>query len=101
MKRPPAVILVALLAASCGGQGSRARGVVVDVVGDLESVTSFEILTPDGERLVFRPAPGLTAFDDGPPLSHLGEHLRAGDPIRVTYEESGGELIAETVEDSG
>jgi hypothetical protein len=101
VKRAAAVVLAAALAASCGTDASRLRGVVVDVTGDLESVSAFEIVTGEGDRLVFVPGPDLNVFEHGAPLSHLAEHLRTGEPIRVTYAESDGMLVAEIVEDAG
>jgi hypothetical protein len=92
--------LAALLVvvAACGGGSHRAEGVVVAVDGGLDGVQSFEIVTSDGERLVFEPAPGLSRFEHGAPLAHLQEHLQTGSPITVLYTESDGVLVAEAVE---
>jgi hypothetical protein len=76
--------------------------VVVGVEGDLSSVISFEVLSPAGDRLTFVPGPDLAGFRHGGPLTHLSEHLRTGEPIRVTYTESDkGALMAVIVEDGG
>lgn len=101
MNRIAPIVLVALMT-GCGGGESRVGGVVIDVEGNLSSVVSFEILTPTGDRLTFVPGPDLKGFRHGGPLTHLSEHLRTGEPIRVTYTETdGGGLIAVIVEDVG
>ena len=91
-----------LLVAACGGSGDLVeRGIVVDVVtgGDVTSVERFVVLTPDGERFEFEPAPDVR-FHDGAPLSHLTEHLRNSDPVEVRYRElDDGTLAALRVED--
>ncbi len=71
-------------------------GLVVDVDGDLTTVRSFTVQTPEGP-LTFVPDPnGDFAF----PLPHLGAHLRSGDPVRVAYEERDDVLIAVAVDDA-
>lgn len=95
MSRAFAAALVVV--AACGGGGNRVEGVVVGVEGDLDGVVSFEIVTAEGRRMEFVPAPGLDRFDHGGPLSHLSEHLQTGVPIGVDYVEEDGLLIAEFV----
>jgi hypothetical protein len=88
-----------MLLASCSGGEGRVTGVLTDVDGDLTAVESFEIVS-GGERLRFVPDDGLDVFgDDGTPLSHLFEHLQAGEPIRVTYRVEGDTRVAIMVED--
>ena len=89
------------LPAACGGDEERVRGIVVDVQGDLSGVASFTIVTREGERVAFVPAPDLTRFDHGAPLTHLAEHLQTGDPVQVTYVEEDGVVQAVMVEDAG
>ena len=91
--------------AACGGDvhseadGSVVEGVVIDVQGDLSTVDAFVLLTADGERLTFVPAPEAT-FHGGAPLSHLGDHVRSGAPIAVTYRDQDGTLVAIEVDDA-
>jgi hypothetical protein len=99
--RPTAIAAgIALLMASCGGGTSTVEGIVVEVNGDLSAVADFTIVTSDSGRLRLVPAPDLR-FADGTPLSHLGEHVRSGDPVAVTYEElADGTLSATRVDDA-
>jgi hypothetical protein len=90
----------ALLVASCGGGTTTVEGIVVEVNGDLSTVADFTVVTPDSDRVRLVPAPDLR-FADGTPLSHLGEHVRSGDPVAVTYEElADGTLSATRVDDA-
>lgn len=75
-------------------------GVVVAVDGGLSGVVSFEVVTADGSRLRFVPNDGVDAFVDGAPLSHLNEHLQTGSPVRVTYRDGSGVLVALAVTDA-
>ncbi len=92
MIRPLLAVLTAgALLAACGdanGRTPRAEGVVIEVDGDLLEVRSFVLVTEDGERLTFVPAPGLR-FSDGAPLSHLQEHATFGTLVVVDYEDEG------------
>ena len=98
----PVLLALLLPVASCGADEDRVTGVVVEVEGDLVSVASFVVVALDGGRLTFRPGPGLVTFEHGAPLPHLTEHLRTGDPIRVTYRSANdGSLVASMVEDAG
>lgn len=83
-----------MMVAACSSQGE-VIGLVTSVDGDLEQIQSFVVLV-DGIEYVFVPAAdGDFAF----PLSHLREHLRSTDPVRVTYQEMEGRLMATTVDD--
>ena len=95
------LLAVAALASSCSPTDPSIRGVVVDVQGDLVDVDRFTVVTTDGDRMDFVPAPDVR-FHDGAPLSHLTEHLRNGEPIEVTYRTlDDGTLAAMRVEDVG
>jgi hypothetical protein len=95
-------VVLAVAAAGCGTDEERVTGVVVEVQGDLTAVESFGIVGSDGERMTFRPGPGLVTFEHGAPLPHLTEHLRTGEPVRVTYRsDDAGGLLALIVEDAG
>ncbi|MDP3983382.1 MAG: hypothetical protein Q8Q52_00050 [Acidimicrobiia bacterium] len=72
-------------------------GVVVAIDGDLEKVTSFDVMTPGGVTLRLEPDPG-GRFDF--PLPHLGAHMRSLDPVAVRYREAeDGSLIAVSIAD--
>lgn len=92
--------LVAVVAGACAGPEQRVDGVVVAVDGGLSGVVSFTIVTPAGERLQFVPDEGVTNFDHGGPLSHLHEHLQTASPVRVTYLDRSGTLVALVVSDA-
>ncbi len=95
-----ALLVGLLVVAACSGPEERVDGVVVAVDGGLSGVTSFEVVTGDGQRLHFVPGDGVDAFDDGAPLSHLNEHLQTGAAIRVTYVVQGEVLVAVSVSDA-
>lgn len=89
-------LLALLLTLSACGARFRATGVVTDVAGGLDGVTSFTIRTTDGDDLAFVPS------EDGEydfPLSHLRSHLIGGDPIVVEWVEDQGQLVAIVVAD--
>ena len=97
--RPLAILLILGLAlVGCSGKpGTSVVGVVVDFQGDLVTVESFSVLTPDGIELELVPAAdGDFAF----PLPHLREHLATGDPISIRYVEDGAVLVAVAVGDA-
>lgn len=93
---PPRWLLGGVLTlAACAPTGT-VTGPVVAVEGDLTEVSSFTILSESGDRIELRPSPdGVYAF----PLPHLRDHLRAGDPVRVSYTEEDGNLVALTLDD--
>ena len=71
------------------------KGIVVDVQGDLTSVSAFTILV-EGDRVTFEPsAVGVYDF----PLTHLQEHLRTGEPVLVGWKEADGQKLAITLSD--
>lgn len=91
----PWLLVGVLTLASCA-QTETVTGAVVAVDGNLTDVSSFTILSQSGDRIELRPSPaGVYAF----PLPHLRDHLRDGDPVRVSYTEEDGILLALTLED--
>ena len=99
MRLVAASLLVAVASTGCAAGEARVTGTVVGVDGDLTGIVAFEVQS-GGTRYRFVPEDGLDVFGDGgTPLTHLFEHLQAGDPVRVTYRVEDGEHIAVLVED--
>lgn len=89
-------LLALLLTLSACGARFRATGVVTDVVGGLDGVTSFTIRTTEGDDLAFVPS------EDGDydfPLSHLRSHLIGGELVVVEWVEEQDRLVAVVVAD--
>lgn len=85
------------LSACTSGPAVTVTGLVVDVQGDLTSVSEFTVLTGEGERLTLVPS------EDGDydfPLPHLRDHLRNGEPVEVRYERRDGRLVALDLSDA-
>lgn len=104
MRRLAVVTLVAAAVAGCASGEQRVTGTVVAVDGDIQTVTAFEVQSPEG-RVRFVPSADLDGFVDedggiGAPLGHLWEHLRDGFPVRVTYRVEDGVNVAILLEDS-
>lgn len=102
-RRLATAVSLIVLVAGCAGEESRVVGTVVSVEGDLTTVTAFEVQTDRG-RMRFVPDTDLAGFldDDGnvdAPVTHLWDHLRDGQPVRVTYRVEGGSNIALILED--
>ena len=98
-RRLVGVALVVLVLGACAAPDptGTATGIVVDVVGDLTTVTEFTISTGLRERMTFVPTPdGDYAF----PLPHLQEHVRSGVPVVVDWERDGDVLWATAVDDA-
>jgi hypothetical protein len=93
--RARAAILAVLLAACSGGQGT-VTGLVVEVEGDLEVVTSFTV-NAGGIEYRFVPIPGVVYEF---PLPHLREHLREAAPVTVDYRDDDGILEALAITDT-
>ena len=71
------------------------KGIVVDVNGDLTSVSAFTILV-EGDTVTLEPsAVGVYDF----PLTHLQEHLRTGEPVLVGWKDVDGRKLAITLSD--
>ncbi|WKZ83686.1 MAG: hypothetical protein QY307_05445 [Acidimicrobiia bacterium] len=100
MRATRLLLIAAVLLVACAGGAQRVDGVVVAVDGDLTEVRAFEIVATDGRRLLFRVGAELESFTGGVPLSHLFEHLGDGFPVRVTYREEGGVLVAVALTDA-
>lgn len=100
MRTTRLLLIAAVLLVACAGGERRVDGVVVAVDGDLTEVRAFEIVATDGARLRFEVGAELDSFTGGVPLSHLFEHLRDGYPVRVTYRDDGGALVAVAVTDA-
>jgi hypothetical protein len=96
-----ALVVLLLMTGACAGPEQRVEGVVVAVDGGLAGVASFDIVTEAGSRLRFVPDEGVDSFAGGAPLSHLHEHLQTGSPVRITYVDRDGVLVALVVDDAG
>lgn len=84
-----------IVAFACVPSSGTVRGIVVEVDGSLEQVSSFTLLV-EGERLDFATvADGDYDF----PLPHLQDHLRSGEPVVVDWEMREGERVAVSVVD--
>ncbi len=89
------VALLALSACTAPTEGTM-RGVVIDVEGDLTTVTAFTVLV-EGDPVRFEPV------DDGDyafPLGHLRDHLRSGEPVLVGWELDGQSRLATFLDDA-
>jgi hypothetical protein len=98
-----ATLALALALTGCAGGDQRVVGTVVAVDGDLQTVTAFEVQSPEG-RQRFVPGPDLEGFLDedgeiGAPLGHLWEHLRDGVAVGVTYRVEDGVNVVILLED--
>jgi len=67
---------------SCASAQETVTGIVVEVEGDLTTVSRFVLVLPDGTRPEFVPSPGIL-FHDRAPISHLQDHLRSGAPVEL------------------
>ncbi len=94
-----AIAVAALAATALGGPGRRVEtGIVVDVEATgLTSVQGFSLRTADGRTVDFRV--GTTETATSFPPGHLAEHKATLAPIRVTYVEQAGTLLAVRLED--
>jgi hypothetical protein len=73
-------------------------GVVIDIDSPaLGRVDSFELLTPDGERLTFDTSE--LEFRSEFPAPHLAEHRVIGDRIVVTYKRDEDRLVVTQLDD--
>lgn len=92
--------LAIVVATSFGRPTDRAEvGIVVNVDAvSLTDVRGFTLRTPDGRTVVFR----IGALENGAefPPGHLGEHVATATPIRVTFRDEGGGLVAVRLEDA-
>jgi hypothetical protein len=96
-----AVVAVSLAAVTVfGGPGRRVEtGVVVAVQAtSLSSVQGFSIRTQDGRTVDFRVGAIENATQFAP--GHLAEHKVSFVPVRVTYVQEDGALVAVRLEDA-
>jgi hypothetical protein len=102
--------LLALVLAACSGSGatpspassagSRAEGLVVDVVSSGPvAVSRFTVRTVDGTEMEFDVGT-LDVSAGGFPAEHLGEHRLAAEPVVVLYRDEGGRHVAFKLEDA-
>lgn len=96
-----AIVAVSVAAVTAfGGPGRRVEtGVIVAVQAtSLSSVQGFSIRTQDGRTVDFRVGAieNATQFPPG----HLAEHKVSLVPVRVTYVEESGALVAVRLEDA-
>lgn len=95
--RPTILLALSFTLLACAPPTSgTVQGIVVEVEGDLSSVTAFTVLV-EGDRVRFEPSP---AGDFAFPLSHLRDHLRSGEPILVGWELDGERRIAIFLDDA-
>ena len=74
-------------------------GVVVFVDSvSLTDVRGFRIRTEDGRTVQFRVGQLENGAEFAP--GHLGEHQATSLPVRVTYRDEGGELVAIRIDDA-
>lgn len=111
MRAPIVVLALALAVAGCGSGTTPSpspttgpatvTGIVLAVEpgGSPADVPGFTLRTATGEELRFRVGT-LEVGGEAFPAAHLHEHLAAGEPIRVTYREESGELVAVRLEDA-
>jgi hypothetical protein len=91
-------MIVALGAMACEPTLAQETGVVVAVDSPaLGRVDSFELLTLDGERLLFDTTE--LEFRADFPAPHLAEHRVIGDHIVVTYKTDGDRLVVTQLDD--
>jgi hypothetical protein len=93
--RKTGAIVMAVALIACNQTSGTSRGIVTEVEGGLDEVTSFTVLV-EGDPLEFAPSPeGDYEF----PLAHLREHLRTGEPVLIGWEIVGSVRYALTLAD--
>jgi len=84
--------------AACEPTLEQESGVVIDIDSPaLGRVDSFELLTTDGERLIFDTSE--LEFRSEFPAPHLAEHRILGDRIVVTYKQDRGRRVVTQLDD--
>ena len=102
-RRRPARLLAllvtgALMVGACQPTLQQETGIVIEVDSPgLGRVDSFELLTLDGQRLVFDTTE--LEFRADFPAPHLAEHKVIGDHIVVTYKTDGDRLVVTQLDD--
>jgi len=90
--------LVLATAAACEPTLRQEKGVVIAVDSpSLGRVDSFELLTVDGETVLFDTSE--LRFRTEFPAAHLIEHQVIGDQIVVTYKQDGERLVVTQLDD--
>lgn len=97
-------LIVALIAAGCGGNGDDGAGTPDEVTGVILDIDSEGL----GEVNSFRVKDGADTYtvridperDYGFNLGHLHEHLQNAEPVRVELESRGDSIFAVTIEDA-
>lgn len=98
--RLAAGVVLALLAAACGGTLQTETGLVVSVQSTgPAAVDGFTLRTADGRRIDFSTRNTVFARNGFPP-EHLREHLALAQPVRVTYQSTDGRNDVLTLEDA-
>jgi hypothetical protein len=104
LPRPAATLLMSMafvsagLVAACEPTLQQQSGVVVDIDSPaLGRVDSFELLTTDGERLLFDTTE--MEFRSEFPAPHLAEHRLLGDRIVVTYKRDDERRVVTQLDD--
>jgi len=91
-----ACLLLVMTGCGSADQGTL-EGLVIDVQGDLTTVSEFTVLSTDGTQTFVPAEDGDFAF----PLQHLREHIISGVPVVVFWEHRDGQTIAVIVDDAG
>jgi hypothetical protein len=93
-------LVVLLVLVACQPTLQRATGIVLAIDSPiLGQVDSFELLTTDGERIIFDASE--MEFRSEFPAPHLAEHQVLGDRIVVTYKEDDDRLVVTQLDDTG
>ena len=103
LPRAPAVLLglvVLLVVVACQPTLQRSTGIVVSIDSPtLGRVDGFELLSTDGERLVFDTSE--LEFRAEFPAPHLAEHQVIGDRIVVTWKQDADRRLVTQLDDAG
>jgi hypothetical protein len=92
-------IVALFILVACQPTLQRATGIVLNVDSPvLGQVDSFELLTPNGERIVFDASE--MEFRSEFPAPHLAEHQILGDRIVVTYKRDADRLVVTQLDDA-
>lgn len=89
-------VIAIVAAAACGARTKSITGALVDVQAiSLTEIREFSIETPGKARLTF-----TVRGDVGFSASHLREHMVTGLPVKVSYIDESGRLVALHIEDA-
>lgn len=78
------------------------RGVLLEVVSpSISQVQRFTLRTDDGRELTFFPASGFNAgAAHAMSPGHMRQHMAVAEPVRVTYRDDEGTLVALSATDA-